>query len=62
MNNEIWVDIQDVFSQKSYNALNSYSASMFWMVAPLVDKFGNMGFVMDHVVVLLCYSNRSNSH
>jgi hypothetical protein len=62
MTGEIWADLQDGFSKNHLYTLNSYSASMFRIVVPLVDKFGNMGFVKDHVVVLLCYSKSSNNH
>jgi len=62
MNKEIWANIQDGFSQKYDNSLNSSNASMFGMVASPVGKFGNMGFVKDDVVMILCYSNRSSNH
>jgi hypothetical protein len=40
---------------------NFSSALMIWMVAPLVDEFGNMGFVENDIVMLLCSSNDPNN-
>jgi hypothetical protein len=50
-----------IISIAAYHLQKYGSALVILMVMPLVDKFGNMGFVENDVVMLLCSSNDPNN-